>query len=105
MYVLFFFAPHAVAVAAGITTSNTPVPVALGRPKTMLPDGVVKSSKSPNNVASDKNAAVVSYDAFKNGDGFVDMPLRLNGLYPPSNVCACNTHTTSQSASFHTFCA
>lgn len=46
--------------SAAITTSNTPVPVAFGRPRTMFPDGLVRSSKSPYNVASDKNAAVVS---------------------------------------------
>ena len=52
----------------------------------MFPDGVVRSSKSPWRVASDKNAAVVSYDALSSGDGFVDIPFRLKGLYPPSNV-------------------
>jgi hypothetical protein len=67
-------------------TSNAPVPVVLGRPRTMLPDGVVSSSKSPCSAASDKKLAVVSYDAFSSGDECVAMPLRLNGLYPPSNV-------------------
>ena len=43
-----------------ITTSNTPVPVALGLPRIILPEGVVRSSKSPNSVASEINAAVVS---------------------------------------------
>ena len=69
-----------------ITTSNTPVPVALGLPRTMFPEGVVRLSKSPNSVASERNAAVVSYEALSRGDGFVEIPLRLNGLYPPSNV-------------------
>lgn len=71
----------------GYTISNTPVPVILGRPRTILLEGVRRSSKSPCSVASLKNAAVVSYDAFSNGDELVEIPLRLNGLYPPSNVC------------------
>jgi hypothetical protein len=70
-----------------MTTSNTPVPVKFNRPATIFPDGVVRSSKSPCNVASDRKDAVVSYDALSNGDGLVDIPDRLNGLYPPSNVC------------------
>ena len=74
-------------VPASINTPNAPVPVALGRPNTMFPDGVLRSSKSPCNVASPRNAIVVSYDALSSGDGFVEMPLRLKGLYPPSNVC------------------
>ena len=69
-----------------MTTSKTPVPVWLSLPMTMFPDGVVRSSKSPWRVASEKNAAVVSYDALSSGDGFVDIPFRLKGLYPPSNV-------------------
>lgn len=75
-----------VYASVAITTSNTPVPVRLGRPSTMHPDGVRRSSKSPNSVASERKAAVVSYDAFRSGDGFIEIPLRLNGLYPPSNV-------------------
>jgi hypothetical protein len=47
---------------------------------TRLPDGVDKSSKSPYNVASERKAAVVSYDAFKRGEGLLERPLRLNGL-------------------------
>ena len=43
-----------------ITTSKAPVPVGIGRPITMFPDGEVRSSKSPYKVASDRNAAVVS---------------------------------------------
>lgn len=46
----------------------------------MFPDGVLKSSKSPYSVASDKKDIVVSYDALSSGEGFVEMPLRLNGL-------------------------
>lgn len=64
----------------GITMSNTPVPVRFRRPITMFPEGVVRSSKSPCRVASDRNAAVVSYDALSKGDGFVESPLRLKGL-------------------------
>jgi hypothetical protein len=70
-----------------VITSNAPVPIALGRPRTMLPDGVVSSSKSPCSAASEMNAAVVSYDALRSGDECVEIPFRLNGLYPPSNVC------------------
>lgn len=66
--------------AMGITTSNTPVPVKIGRPTTMLLDGVVRSSKSPCSVASDKNAVVVSYEAFRSGDGLVESPFLLKGL-------------------------
>ena len=47
-------------LSVSITTSNVPVPVALGFPKIILPEGVVRSSKSPNSVASEMNAAVVS---------------------------------------------
>ncbi len=64
----------------GSTTSNTPVPVRFGLPNTILPDGLDRSSKSPYKVASDKKAAVVSYEALSSGDGFVEMPFRLNGL-------------------------
>lgn len=64
----------------GITTSNTPVPVTMGRPTTRLLEGVVKSSKSPYRVASDKKAVVVSYDALRSGDGLVERPFLLNGL-------------------------
>lgn len=60
--------------------SNTPVPVRFRRPITMFPEGVVRSSKSPCKVASDRNAAVVSYDALSNGDGLEESPLRLKGL-------------------------
>lgn len=70
----------------GITISNTPVPVRFSLPITILPDGVDRSSKSPCSVASERNAAVVSYDALSRGDGFVDMPFLLKGLYPPSKV-------------------
>ena len=47
-------------VSVSITTSNAPVPVVLGLPRIILPEGVVRSSKSPNSVASERNAAVVS---------------------------------------------
>lgn len=60
--------------------SKTPVPVRLSLPATMFPDGVVRSSKSPWSVASDRNDAVVSYDAFSKGEGLVEMPDRLKGL-------------------------
>jgi hypothetical protein len=70
----------------GVLTSNTPVPVGLGRPNTIFPDGEVKSSKSPYRAASFKKAAVVSYDALSRGEELVEIPLRLNGLYPPSKV-------------------
>jgi len=70
----------------GITTSNEAVPLFDGRPSTILPDGEVKSSKSPYNAASEINDAVVSKEAFSNGELFVEIPFRLNGLYPPSNV-------------------
>lgn len=73
-------------LTVGMTTSNTPVPVRFNLPITMFPEGVVKSSKSPFSAASDKKAAVVSYEAFSNGDGFVEIPRRLKGLYPPSKV-------------------
>lgn len=63
------------------------MPVKLGRPITTLPEGVVKSSKSPCSVASPRKAAVVSYDALRSGEGFDEMPERLKGLYPPSKVC------------------
>lgn len=46
--------------STGITMSKAPVPVRLSLPMTMFPDGVVRSSKSPCSVASDKKAAVVS---------------------------------------------
>ena len=66
--------------STGITTSKTPVPVKFSLPATMFPDGVVRSSKSPCSVASEMKEAVVSYDAFRRGDGFVEMPERLKGL-------------------------
>lgn len=50
------------------TTSNAPVPLRAGLPTMMFPEGVVRLSKSPCNVASDKNAAVVSYDALSSGE-------------------------------------
>jgi hypothetical protein len=37
-------------------------------------------------VASDKKAAVVSYDALRSGEALDEIPLRLKGLYPPSKV-------------------
>lgn len=72
--------------STGMTTSKTPVPVRFSLPATMFPDGVVRSSKSPCRVASEINEAVVSYDALRSGDGLVEIPDRLKGLYPPSNV-------------------
>jgi hypothetical protein len=57
-----------------------PVPLCVGRPSTIFPDGLVRSSKSPCSVASDKNAAVVSNDALSSGELCVEMPRRLNGL-------------------------
>ena len=77
---------YGVLLSVSITTSNAPVPVALGLPRIILPEGVVRSSKSPNSVASEINAAVVSKEALSKGDEFVEIPLRLKGLYPPSNV-------------------
>ena len=74
------------ADCTGITTSNTPVPVKFSLPTTMFPDGVLRSSKSPCRVASEMKVAVVSYDAFKSCEGLVEIPDRLKGLYPPSNV-------------------
>ena len=50
------------------------------RPSTMLADGFVIVSKSPNRAASVMKAPVVSYDAFKKGDVLLDRPVRLNGL-------------------------
>jgi hypothetical protein len=73
-----------------MTTSKEPVPPFEGRPKTILPDGEVKSSKSPYRAASDINEAVVSKDAFSNGELLVEIPLRLNGLKPPSKVLNTN---------------
>jgi hypothetical protein len=46
----------------------------------MFPDGVVRSSKSPYRVASDRNAAVISYDALRSGEGLLEIPCRLKGL-------------------------
>ena len=66
--------------STGITTSNTPVPHRIGRPNTKFPDGVLRSSKSPYSVASERNAPVVSNEAFNRGDGCTLIPLRLNGL-------------------------
>lgn len=63
-----------------MTTSKAPVPVKFKRPATMLPDGVLRSSKSPCNVASERKEAVVSYDALRSGEGLVEIPDRLNGL-------------------------
>lgn len=65
-------------------TSNVPVPTLLGVPITKLALGLLKSSKSPCSVASDKNAAVVSNDALSSGDDLLAIPVRLNGLYAPS---------------------
>jgi hypothetical protein len=52
----------------GNMTSNTPVPLNAGRPTMIFPEGVVKLSKSPWRVASDKKATVVSYDALSSGE-------------------------------------
>lgn len=71
---------YAGMISVRVTTSNTPVPHIDGLPITILPDGDVRSSKSPCSVASERKAAVVSYEAFSNGELFVEMPLRLNGL-------------------------
>lgn len=64
----------------GTSTSNTPVPVRLSLPTTIFPEGDVRSSKSPCKVASERNAAVVSNDAFRRGEELVAIPERLNGL-------------------------
>jgi hypothetical protein len=66
--------------------SNAPVPVELGLPTTMFPEGDVRLSKSPYSVASEMKEPVVSNDAFSNGEELVEIPFRLKGLYPPSNV-------------------
>lgn len=70
----------------GITISKAPVPIVEGRPRTILPEGDFKSSKSPCNVASEMKDAVVSNDALRSGELLVEMPFRLNGLNPPSYV-------------------
>lgn len=66
--------------------SQAPVPIAEGRPRTILADGDFKSSKSPCNVASEMKLAVVSKDALRRGELLVEIPFRLNGLNPPSYV-------------------
>ena len=66
--------------AVDTTTENAPVPDNGTRPSTMLADGFVIVSKSPNRAASVMKAPVVSYDAFKKGDVLLDRPVRLNGL-------------------------
>jgi hypothetical protein len=63
-----------------MTISNAAVPLVEGRPRTMLPEGEVRSSKSPCNAASDMNDAVVSKEALRSGELLVDIPLRLKGL-------------------------
>jgi hypothetical protein len=66
--------------------SNAPVPVELGLPTTIFPEGDVRLSKSPYSVASEMKEPVVSNDAFSSGEELVEIPFRLKGLYPPSNV-------------------
>jgi hypothetical protein len=68
------------AVTIGTAIWKMPVPVFAGLPITTLALGLVKSSKSPKRVASDKKPAVVSKDAFRKGDGEFAMPVRLKGL-------------------------
>ena len=86
--------PHAVmatgvwAMIFGARISNAPVPLVLGLPMTIFAAGLDKSSKSPWSTASDKNATVVSKDALSRGDDLFEIPVRLNGLYPPACVCA-----------------
>jgi hypothetical protein len=71
-------------------TSKELVPVIGGWPKTIEAEGLRRLSKSPKIVASVKIVAVVSYEAFRNGETLFDRPDLLNGLYLPSDVC---THT------------
>lgn len=80
--------PSSSARTTGVRTSKTPVPLDPGFPRTMLELGLLRSSKSPWRVASERKAAVVSNEALRSGDDFDEIPVRLKGLYPPSCVCA-----------------
>jgi hypothetical protein len=64
--------------------SKTPLGIL---PKTILDDGEPKSSKSPCRAASAINPDVVSKEALRKVDVLLAKPVRLNGLYPPSQVC------------------
>lgn len=68
----------------GARMSKAPVPLALGLPITILAAGLVRSSKSPWRVASDRKATVVSNDALSSGEDLAEIPVRLNGLKPPA---------------------
>lgn len=74
------------AMTLGARISNDPVPLVLGLPMTILAAGLDKSSKSPCSTASDRNCTVVSNEAFSSGDDLFEIPVRLNGLYPPACV-------------------
>lgn len=55
-------------------------------PRTILAEGVPKSSKSPKRAASATKFAVVSKEALRKGEVLLERPVRLKGLYPPSHV-------------------
>ena len=74
------------AASTTLRTAKAPVPLSGVLPTTILAEGPTMLSKSPRRAASATKLAVVSKEALRKGEELFERPVRLKGLYPPSDV-------------------